>query len=87
MSTLLRVLNLILMIPTLSIYYILYVFYPIIGYIIGRGFVNSIDTVIPVLDRIFRDPLGALKMPLHIYYILIKGDKNYGKEPEIIIHR
>lgn len=85
-SIILRLTNVVLMAPTLCIYLILHMFYPIIGYVLGRGFANSIEATIHLLECIFKDPFGALKMPLHIYYILVKGDKKYGKYSQIIIH-
>lgn len=55
------------------LYLLFYTFYPIIGYIIGRGFVSSVDSACEVLKKAQGDPLGALKIPLYIVYVLLCG--------------
>ena len=57
----------------MALYLLFYTFYPIIGYVIGRGFVSSIDSACDVIEKAQGDPLGALKMPLYIVYVLVHG--------------
>lgn len=79
MSTVLRLLNVVLIVPFMALFLVFYMLYPIIGYILGRGFNNSMDTCEAILIGVIDTPLNGLKMPLHIYMVLVKG--NYKTEP------
>lgn len=74
MNAVLRLLNVVFIIPAFVMYMLTYVFYPIIGYILGRGMARSIEACESVLLDFMDTPLQGLKMPLHIYRILVTGN-------------
>lgn len=70
---LLRLLNLLLWFPMMIVVLGSITIYPIVGYVLGRGFENSVHECHNLVNPLIESPIGAIKVIYHMYKLIISG--------------